>query len=701
MKSASRTLQTMAAAGTIGLAAGGASAALPNGLATGDVTQTSAVLWARSDSPGQVTFAYSTDPNFATGVLSTNVNVADPNVPAKLPVSGLTPGTTYHVRAIDGTETVTGRFATPAASGVQEGLTIAVLSDWQQAPPFPTVANVPDRNPDLVLKLGDTIYADLETPALPGVSQARTLDQFRIKHAEVLSARPGGATTGPFSNHMKNVYAAAPVLSTIDDHEIVDNFAGGAAPGDSPDAPDIGSSNERLFTDGSGSVIGNPVPPGAQFVNETTVYQDAIQAYEEYHPQTPQVWTGTGDPRMEGKPKLYRHVQYGSDASVTMLDSRSFRDAQLAPPTNPTDPTQVTNFFTAALDPTRTLLGRSQVDQLKTDLLAAQAAGTTWKFVTIPEPIQEFGIVNAEDRFEGYAAERNEILGFVDQAGIENVVFLAGDFHGNVVNDLSYQLPDGLGGLETVRTNAFEIVTGPVSFFDGRFGPNVANIAAATGLISPEQLAFYDALPVAEDGDDAVNDKDDFIKSLVNQQVGLTSLGGPNPLGLADATRIDATLLEGDYLSSHRFAWTELDIDPLTQELLVTIWGIEAFSEQDVLDAITADDLSAIEDLTPQIVSQFSVRAVPEPTTLALLVSGGLAVLRRRRTAGRRATPYGGQLLTLGAFGCGSSFSGALSCPIRVELADKVCWARARGNERRAIYPGLEGLKTVMTSVKS
>jgi len=639
MKRALVMLRVMTAAGVIGWSVGGASGALPNGLATGEVTQTSAVLWARSDAAGPVTFEYSTDPTFASGVQAMNVNVTDPNVPAKLPVNGLTPGTTYYVRAISGAEAATGRFATPAAIGERRGLTLAVLSDWQQAPPYPSIANVPDRNPDLVLKLGDTIYADLETPALPGISQARTLQQFRIKHEEVLSARPGGATTGPFTNHMKNVYAVAPVLSTIDDHEIVDNFAGGAAPGDSPDAPDIGSSNDRLFTDGSGAVIGNPVPAGARFVNETTVYRDAIQAYEEYHPLTPRVWTGTTDPtdgvgvdpRMEGKPKLYRHVRYGSDASVTMLDSRSFRDGQLAPPSNPTDPAQVTDFFTAALDPTRTLLGRSQVEQLKADLLAAQAGGTTWKFVSIPEPIQEFGIVNAEDRFEGYAAERSEILGFIDQAGIENVVFLSGDFHGNIVNDLSYQAPDGAGGLQTVRTNAFEVVTGPVSFFDGRFGPNVANIAAAAGLISPAELAFYNALPVSEDGDDVLDDKDDFIKNLVNQQIGLSSLGGPNPLGLADAPRIDATLLQGDYLSSHGFAWTELDIDPITQELLVTIWGIEAFSEQDVLAAIAADDLSAIEGLTPQIVSQFQVRPVPEPTSLALVAVGALATLRRRR----------------------------------------------------------------------
>ena len=77
---------------------------------------------------------------------------------------------------------------------------------------------------------------------------------------------------------------------------------------------------------------------------------------------------------------------------------------------------------------------------MKADLLAADANGITWKFVTIPEPIQNFGTLNAEDRFEGYAAERNEILQFIDENDINNVVFMAGDFHGTIVNNLTYKL---------------------------------------------------------------------------------------------------------------------------------------------------------------------------------------------------------------------------------------------------------------------
>ena len=88
---------------------------------------------------------------------------------------------------------------------------------------------------------------------------------------------------------------------------------------------------------------------------------------------------------------------------------------------------------------------------------------------------------------------------------------MAGDFHGTIVNNLTYQTGPGQA---QIATSAFEIVTGPVAFFDGRFGPNVVALAAAFGLITPEQQAFYDALPVAPDLDDIPNDKDDFIEPI-------------------------------------------------------------------------------------------------------------------------------------------------------------------------------------------
>jgi len=552
---------------------------LPNGVASGDVSQDSVVLWARSLRVGDLTFEYSTSADFDTLSGTVTATVTDSDVPVKVEVDGLESNTEYFYRVTDAAgEMEVGRFVTAAEVGEFVGLNFGITGDWQQAPPYPSLDSAAASDLDFFIKLGDTIFADAETPALPGVTQARTLEEFRIKHAEVVGDRFG-------ANFVSELYKSTAIFATIDDHEVVDNFAGGAAPGDSPDAPDIGSSPDPLFTD------------DVEFVNDTQVYEDALQAYQEYHPIRDQFYGETGDDRTAGERQLYRTQDFGSDASIFVLDSRSFRDDQL----EPADLSNPVPFIVETFDPERTLLGEAQLELLKQDLLDAEEQGTTWKFVVIPEPIQNFGVVTAEDRFEGYAAERTELLKFIDDNDIDNVVFLAGDFHGTLVNNLTYQLgPDQ----EQIATNAFEIVTGPAAFFDGRFGPAVVNIAAAAGLISPEEVAFYNSLPIAPDTDDILDDRDDFLEVLINEQIaafGYDPIGLDNNLDIAEGL-IDATLLQGDYVSAHTFSWTEFDIDANTQALTVTTFGIDAYSEAELLA-----DPEAIINLEPRIVSQFVV----------------------------------------------------------------------------------------------
>jgi hypothetical protein len=255
------------------------------------------------------------------------------------------------------------------------------------------------------------------------------------------------------------------------------------------------------------------------------------------------------------------------------------------------------------------MLGSAQVECLKNDLLDSQNNGITWKFVIIPEPIQNFGIINAEDRFEGYAAERTELLKFIHENHIQNVVFIAGDFHGTIVNNLAYQelLTEGTENtvvIESTPISAFEIVTGPVAFFDGLLGPSTVNLAASAGALSPFLKALYDRLPVEPDTDSVADDKDDFLKSLINTQLKVLDY---DPIGLnennVDAEGlIDSELLQGDYLACHTFGWAEFEITPETQELLVTVYGVDAHSEAD----LQADSDGVINRI-PRVVSQFVV----------------------------------------------------------------------------------------------
>ncbi|BAZ07476.1 esterase-like activity of phytase family protein [Calothrix sp. NIES-3974] len=557
----------------------------PNAIASGDTTQTSTVLWTRTSNLGNVTFEYATDPNFSTIVGRVTANATNPLQPVKVNVTGLTPNTQYYYRAIDPMgNTATGQFKTSAPLGTKAGFRFGVSGDWRgELGPYPAIANADERSLELFVLHGDTIYSDYPSPGLRNLdgsekAQATTLDDFRLKHAEVYGLRFAQNTWG-------DLRSKTSILATIDDHEVVNDFQGGE---DLTNAP---AAKQNLFGATSG------------FVNDSPLYENGLQAFQEYNPLQDRFYGQTGDPRTDGERQLYRYNTFGSDAATFILDARSFRDPGLKDVANPTDPREVANFLAASFNPNRTMLGRPQLEDLKRDLLQAEKNGITWKFIMVPEPIQNLGVVAASDRFEGYAAERTEILKFINDNKIKNVVFVAADIHGTVVNNLTYQTAPGQ---TQIATNAFEITTGAVAF-DAPFGPTVAQLALAAGLLTPQQKAFYDTLPVANDADDDINDKDDFIKNLVNQQ--LAALGY-DPIGLNRNLEpanglIKARLLEGDYIATHTYGWTEFDIDPVTQKLTVTTYGIDPYTRQQL-----QTNPSSVINRQPQIVSKFEVDPV-------------------------------------------------------------------------------------------
>jgi hypothetical protein len=319
------------------------------------------------------------------------------------------------------------------------------------------------------------------------------------------------------------------------------------------------------------------------------LYKNGLQTFMEYMPIRNTFYGETGDSRTAGKPKLYRVVTYGSDATVFILDARSFRDTNLPDPAQVTDPAQVEAFWKEAFKPERTMLGKQQFADLKADLLKAKADGTTWKFIIAPEPVQSFGPINGGDRFEGFAAERSGLMKFIMDHEISNVVFIAADIHGTIINNLTYQTTPGGPQLPT---GMWEISTGPVAF-DAPLGPVVVDLLSRTDLITPEQRFLFNALPISG--------KDAFVKRVLQEQAKLFNL---DPVGINDP-KIDATLIKGDYIAVNTFGWSEFEIEAKTQTLTVTTYGIAPYSQAQ-LDA----DPTTITGREPQIVSQFSVKPV-------------------------------------------------------------------------------------------
>ena len=325
-------------------------------VAAGDATGDAAVLWARSEYVGNVTFQVALDSAFNQIVTTTTVSVTDSRVPAKVSITSLVPGTAYYYRAENAVgESAEGRFRTAAAGNTFAGLGFGVSGDWRgELAPYPAVSNVASQDLGFFVALGDTIYADYASPDVP-LPQARTLDEYRHKNNEVYSTRYG-------ANTLSDLRASTAVLAVIDDHEVTNDFAGGASIGSDP-----------RFT-------GNP----AGFINDSQLYENGLQAYQEFNPVRDERYGATGDSRTADEWKLYRYQRYGLDAAAFVLDTRSFRDPELPGVANPLDPTQVASFVINSFNPTRTMLGRQQLEDFQRDLLDAQQSGVTWKFVSCP-----------------------------------------------------------------------------------------------------------------------------------------------------------------------------------------------------------------------------------------------------------------------------------------------------------------------------
>ncbi|MCW3798059.1 alkaline phosphatase D family protein [Sphingomonas sp. BN140010] len=543
----------------------------PNGVASGDVTDDSAVLWARSLTPGTLRFEVSLDPDFHA-VIRRAVVAVDAGEPAHALIGHLRDGVRYYYRAVDGDgDTLTGTFTTAYSDGYH-GLTFGVSGDWRGAnTPYAAISNADDANLAFFVQLGDTIYADRSSRALP-FDEARTLEQFHVRYIETLTERGG-------ENFLADLRASTSSFAMIDDHEVIDDFAGGAP-----------ASSDPRFVAGT-----------ANFINETEFYRNGTQAFQNYQPIAQRTWSGTGEDRVDGAPDFYRTQNYGDDAAIFMVDARTFRDEELVNP-DITNPADVGRFLTQSFDPSRTMLGEPQLERLEADLLKAEAHGVLWKFVMLPEPIQNLGPAEASDRYEGYAAERTALLKFIDDHDLHNVVFVTADIHGTVVNNLTYQLAPGA---PQVALDSWEIATGSVAF-GTPFGRSVVDLARAAGLVSNGQFAFYNSLPVAPDPTDSAipNDKDDYLENLINTVIrpfGYDPLGLDYNLAGTDGL-VDATLLQGDYVAAHTYGWTQFAIDPVTHELTVTTYGVPSYRESD-----PGFDPNVVADLQPVIVSQFRV----------------------------------------------------------------------------------------------
>ncbi|MGB5325349.1 MAG: PhoD-like phosphatase N-terminal domain-containing protein, partial [Pseudomonadales bacterium] len=233
-------------------------ASFPNGVAAGDVEQTSVILWARAAFTGIVRFEYGIDPAFqGAGFIEREVEYfgegdnffdgvdADNSPPVKVELTELIPGTQYYYRACrdscpaditEGTE-VHGRFRTPHSDG-NNGLRFGVTSCFDgNKRPFVAIKNVPgnvvSQDLDFFVALGDTTYADNPDDFTEG--PAKNLKKFRKKNELVYKQLNSlsyyideSLASEPLNDNFFSLARESTAFySMIDDHEVINNFSGG------------------------------------------------------------------------------------------------------------------------------------------------------------------------------------------------------------------------------------------------------------------------------------------------------------------------------------------------------------------------------------------------------------------------------------------------------------------------------------------
>lgn len=535
-------------------------APLPNGVAAGDMTQTSAVLWARPSVPGRLSFTYATDAALTQNPVTVGFVTQDINHSVKAPIKNLKPNTEYFYCGADLLNHKScGRFRTLSLASSSQGVVFGVSGrlEWSYEV-HPGINNVPDQGLDFLFDMSD--MTDM------GGTNYSIYSQFAGIYRKSLEPYGG------FPNAYANLRASTGIYPILNTAAIRDDFAGGAAPASDPRFDNTGN-----------------------FINETSLYKTGVAALIDHWPSGVQRFGNTGDPRTASKIKFERNIRVGKDAMFVSLDSGSFRDTPIPPPANPFDSNQAAQYLAQTYAPGRTALGGAQLADVKNALLDAQAKNICWKFIAMKSAVQSFGVFGTTPyRLENYAAERNELLGFIARNNIKNVVFI-GNLPEFSVNNLGYQT---VPGYPQTPVNAWEITVPGAATYASASAGALVQAAVSYGLITPDQQIYYQNLPVAPDGDDIPNDKDDFIKQLFNQILLLQNL---DTIGLAGSS-IPATLKAGDYFADHSVGWAKFQIEPGTRKLTVTVYGVESSTP-----ATFDSDPATYTALVPQIISEFEV----------------------------------------------------------------------------------------------
>jgi alkaline phosphatase D len=357
----------------------GDSAYFPYGVASGDPSESSVILWTAIEadlaSDSNVEWAVSRTEDMNSVVASGTMVRVTPEAPYyKVKASGLQSNKEYFYQftfkkersPIGKTKTI----------GPTDQLNIGVVSCSNfEAGYFNAYESLAKQDVDVVLHLGDYIYeygpgtygdSTLQRKHIPA-KEILTLDDYRQRYAQYRRDKS-----------LQRVHQNHPFINIWDDHEISNN------------AYKTGAQNHQ---DNEGAYAQRAAA--------------AKQAYAEWMP----IDMGLEDP-------LYRSFSFGDFASLIMLDGR------LQGRTEP-----VKN---GASTSNQSMLGREQLQWMKNQLSASKAK---WKILGNQVIFSQMDLSRVSQRthnmdaWDGYAEERNDIINYLATNDIQDVLIVSGDTH--------------------------------------------------------------------------------------------------------------------------------------------------------------------------------------------------------------------------------------------------------------------------------
>jgi alkaline phosphatase D len=429
--------------------------ALTHGVQSGDVSRSSATVWARADRPGRLWVEASRRPDFrGSRLLRGPVVTPETDLTGKVRLHDLPAGTDVHYRVRVESLDRPGLFSSPergrlaTAPRRAQDLRFVWTGDvvgqgWGIDPAFGGLKifeSMRRRRPDFLLHSGDTVYADgplAESVTLPDGRVYRNLvTEAKSKVAETLAEYRGQYAYNLLDEHYRAFTAEVAQVNQWDDHEVTNNWYPG-----------------ELLDD-----------PRYRVKEVDVLAARAERAYREWLPIT-------------SRPgPLYRKLSYGPVLDVFVLDMRSAK--------NPNDAND-------SAGTTRGTLGPVQRRWLQRELRESRA---TWKVIANDLPLgvvvpdgatAQEGVAQGDDGGPlGREHEFASVLRHAHRHGVTGLVFLTADVHYTAAHHY-----DPARAAVQDFTPFWEFVSGPAHA--GAFGPN-----ALDGTFGPRAV-FVHAPPVA------------------------------------------------------------------------------------------------------------------------------------------------------------------------------------------------------------